>query len=167
MGIAALHPSCALWTFVGLFAVTMIVHTSAVSRRHASEFCKSGHPPEARRAQGKPGARCTRGLVCKVHERNAHEHTGPAESIRPSLRSGLRLTSRSPRWAELFCHRRPQEACFSRTWRQRRAPGPHDFAVRFSHVRLRDIRVHRIPPRVRDDSRSAPLLGETRGVKPL
>jgi hypothetical protein len=23
-----------------------------------------------------PGARCTRGLVCKMHKENAHEHTG-------------------------------------------------------------------------------------------
>jgi hypothetical protein len=41
------------------------------------------------RAQGRPGARCTRGLVCNVDKKCAHEHTGPAESIRPSLRNGL------------------------------------------------------------------------------
>jgi len=38
-----------------------------------------------------PGARCTRGLVCKIVQRNAHEHTGSAEAIRHSLRDGLRL----------------------------------------------------------------------------
>jgi hypothetical protein len=37
------------------------------------------------------------------------------------------------------------------------APGPHDFAVRVSAVRQKRIRVHRIPPRVRDD-RDTPLL---------
>jgi hypothetical protein len=36
-----------------------------------------------------PDARCTRGLVCNVHKECAHEHTGPAESIRPSLRNGF------------------------------------------------------------------------------
>jgi hypothetical protein len=36
------------------------------------------------------------------------------------------------------------------------ASGPHVFAVRFSAVRYRRIRVHRIPPRVRDD-REPPL----------
>jgi hypothetical protein len=41
------------------------------------------------RAQGRPGARCTRGLVCNGTRKCAHEHTGPAESIRPSLRNGL------------------------------------------------------------------------------
>jgi hypothetical protein len=50
-----------------------------------------------KRAQGKPGARCTRGLVCKHAQKNAHEHTGSAEASRPSLRNGLRLTPRSPR----------------------------------------------------------------------
>jgi hypothetical protein len=37
------------------------------------------------------------------------------------------------------------------------ASGPHDFAVRVSAIRQRRIRVHRIPPRVRDD-RDTPLL---------
>ena len=42
------------------------------------------------RAQGRPGARCTRGLVCNVHlKKNAHEHTGSAETLRPSLRNGF------------------------------------------------------------------------------
>src|SRR5204862_3886098 len=41
------------------------------------------------RAQGRPGARCTRGLMRNVHKECAHEHTGPAESIRPSLRNGF------------------------------------------------------------------------------
>src|SRR4029078_9553260 len=45
--------------------------------------------PSIQRAQGRPGARCTRGLVCNVHKECAHEHTGPAESIRPSLRNGF------------------------------------------------------------------------------
>ena len=34
------------------------------------------HTPSRKRAQGRPGARCTRGLVRKVHQENAHEHTG-------------------------------------------------------------------------------------------
>jgi hypothetical protein len=36
------------------------------------------------------------------------------------------------------------------------ASEPHDFAVRFSTIRQRRIRVHRIPPHVRDD-RETPL----------
>src|SRR4030088_1450592 len=41
------------------------------------------------RAQGRPGARCTRGLACKMGNKNAHEHTGSAEAVRPSLRNGF------------------------------------------------------------------------------
>jgi len=37
-----------------------------------------------------------------MHIENAHEHTGSAEAIRPSLHGGLRLTSRSPRWPGSF-----------------------------------------------------------------
>ena len=44
---------------------------------------------ELTRAQGRPGARCTHGPVCNGTKKCAHEHTGPAESIRPSLRNGL------------------------------------------------------------------------------
>jgi hypothetical protein len=36
-----------------------------------------------------PGARCTRGLVCKGQKENAHEHTGTAGALRHSLRNGL------------------------------------------------------------------------------
>ena len=46
-------------------------------------------PSKTERAQGRPGARCTRGLMCKMHKANAHEHTGSAETLRPSLRNGF------------------------------------------------------------------------------
>jgi hypothetical protein len=59
-----------------------------MSRRDAPEICKIA-PPQKKRAQGKPGARCTRGLVCKHTSKNAHEHTGSAEAVRPSLRNGF------------------------------------------------------------------------------
>src|SRR5215207_7608305 len=36
--------------------------------------------PSNQRAQGMPGARCTRGLVCNRHKKHAHEHTGSAEA---------------------------------------------------------------------------------------
>src|SRR5665213_1172127 len=39
--------------------------------------------------QGRPGARCTRDLACKNNEKDAHEHTGSAEAVRPSLRNGF------------------------------------------------------------------------------
>ena len=64
-------------------------YTLAFSRRIAPELCWKLFALSKQRAQGRPGARCTRGLVCNVHKECAHEHTGPAESIRPSLRNGF------------------------------------------------------------------------------
>jgi hypothetical protein len=47
------------------------------------------------------------------------------------------------------------------------ASGPHDFAVRLSAVRQKRLRVHRIPPRVRDD-REPPLVWDgTARIKPV
>ncbi len=61
---------------------------------------------EITRAQGRPGARCTRGLVCKAVQKDAHEHTGSAESIRPSLRDGFTAYSALSPATNSFCHRR-------------------------------------------------------------
>jgi hypothetical protein len=55
----------------------------------------------------------------------------------------------------LFCHRRLADSRDLNASVE--ASGPHDFAVRLSAIRQRRIRVHRIPPRVRDD-RDTPLL---------
>ena len=46
--------------------------------------------------------------------KNAHEHTGSAETLRPSLRNGFTAYSALSPVNGLSCHRRPQEACFSR-----------------------------------------------------
>ena len=54
-------------------------------------------PRRNQRAQGMPDARCTRGLMCVVHKRAAHEHTGEAEASDIPCAMALRLTSRSPR----------------------------------------------------------------------
>ena len=52
---------------------------TAMGVRDLAARCARGlhelRPPK-QRAQGMPDARCTRGLVCNVHEKCAHEHTG-------------------------------------------------------------------------------------------
>jgi hypothetical protein len=63
-------------------------------------------PLRNERAQGRPGARCTRGPVCNGTEKCAHEHTGPAESIRPSLRNGLTAYGALSPETNSFCLRR-------------------------------------------------------------
>ena len=96
------------------------------------KFCKA-LALSNQRAQGRPGARCTRDLMRNVHKKCAHEHTGPAESIRPSLRNGFTAyNALSPVNGFLA-------TVISGTYRQldasTAASGPHDFAVRFSAVR--------------------------------
>ena len=92
-----------------------------------------------------PGARCTRGLVCKLHKENAHT------SIQVQRRQSgipcamaLRLMPCSPRRANSSCHRRCRLDSASdpvgsipppTAWHQQRVSGPHGFAVRFSAVR--------------------------------
>src|ERR1700688_2727709 len=69
---------------------------------------------ENQRAQGKPGARCTRSRAWCVESTRVSHHrfTGT-----PGLPCAMVLTvyfALSP-VTGLSCHRRPQEACFSRT----------------------------------------------------
>jgi hypothetical protein len=66
----------------------------------------------------------------------AHEHTGSAETLRPSLRNGF-----TPYIAlslvAMLCHHRPREALAS--WELDAsigASGPHDFAVRATSLVL-------------------------------
>ena len=80
------------------------------------------------RAQGKPGARCTRSLVCKgrKHTSSHHRFTGT-----PGLPCAMVLTvsfALSP-VIGLICHRR-QRSCLRRLDAGVEASGPHDFAVR-------------------------------------
>src|SRR4029078_4393208 len=108
--------------------------------------------PSIQRAQGRPGARCTRGLVCNVHEKCAHEHTGPAESIRPSLRNGFTAYSVLSPENGSFASVAPQKllppgALTPAPRRQDHTPLPYASAA----IVCRSFRVHRSPSHVRDD----------------
>jgi hypothetical protein len=89
---------------------------------------------ENQRAQGKPGARCTRSLVCSVlvaHECSHHRFTGT-----PSFPCAMVLTVSfvlSP-VTGLFCHRRRADNS-AKLDASVGASGPHDFAVRVSIIR--------------------------------
>src|SRR5947199_3570035 len=130
-------------------------------------FAENFPPPLKQRAQGRPGARCTRGLVCNVHKKCAHEHTGPAESIRPSLRNGftaygalspVRPTLLPPSLREII----PQSLTPA-SGRQDHTILPYAQATLVS----RSSRVHRISPHVRNDREPPLLSGETARFKAL
>jgi hypothetical protein len=138
-------------------------HDFAVSRRDAPEVC-IGSTLENGRAQGMPGARCTRGLVRKEEWGCAHEHTGSAEASGIPCVMALRLIPCSPRRPGLFVTVAPQITPRNLTpasGRQDHTVLPYaqtSFVLRASMARRRS-RVHHIPSRVRDDARP-PLLPE-------
>jgi len=127
-GVPARGPGrrgCVVWLHCSDSNV-MNRQTSAFSRHVAPEFCKFIRPKKKRaqcdpkrdagdpqeRAQGRPGARCTRGLACKDAQSKTHtsiqvqrKHSGlPCAMV---LRLIFALSPVRPR---LACHRRPQEA---------------------------------------------------------
>jgi hypothetical protein len=67
----------------------MTVNVDQRSRGALRPRFASDVPSSRTRVQGMPGACCTRGLVCNMRKKNAHEHTGTAEALRHSLRNGL------------------------------------------------------------------------------
>jgi len=90
-------------------------YASALSRHNAPELCKIIRPKK--RAQGMPGACCTRGLVCNKCEENAHEHTGTAGALRHSLRNGLTAYTALSLETNSFClHRRRIEGLPKPGW---------------------------------------------------
>ena len=133
-----------------------------------------------------PGARCTRGLVCKIVRRNAHEHTGSAEAVRHSLRNGFTAYAVLSPATNSFCHRRQRiKTCPSPVgpthlrWLDisngcqdhtvlpyatsavrpaRREPLTSSTSP-CDHLARRRCRVHRIPSRVRDDGQRPSCRG--------
>ena len=119
-------------------------------------FAKSSAPKK--RAQGRPGARCTRGLACKGREEDAHEHTGSAEAVRPSLRNGFTAYFALSPVIGFLATVAPEKLASQELDASVEASGPHDFAVRVSAVRLAALSRPSLPaPNVRDD-RDTPLL---------
>ena len=95
------------------------------------------HPPsEKKRAQGRPGARCTRGLVRKLHKRKrtrAYRFSGNTPAFPAQWFTAYFVLSPV---TGLFCHRRPREAFASRELDTSvGVSGPHDFAVRSARAR--------------------------------
>jgi hypothetical protein len=92
-------------------------------------------PSKKQEGAGRPGARCTRGLVRMRNLKKAHTSIQvQRRTLRPSLRNGFTAYSVLSPVNGLFCHRRPRglthelDASIA-------APGPHGFAVRIPRAR--------------------------------
>jgi hypothetical protein len=145
--------------FVASLLAMTARHIFAFSRRNPPEFCQQTSRPHIRgrrecRAPGAPAAACARVGVegTRVSQVTPKHPAFPAQWFTAYF-------ALSP-VIGLFCHRRSASHP-AKLDASVEASGPHDFAVRFSTVRQRRIRVHRIPPRVRDD-REPPLCGTGR-----
>src|ERR1700736_6793364 len=117
------------------FQTASFADTASRSRRACARVLPgTSCPRKNQRAQGKPGARCTRSLVCSVlvaHECSYHRSTGT-----PGLPCAMVLTAcfvLSP-VTGLSCHRRLAETP-AKLDASVGASGPHDFAVRVSIIR--------------------------------
>jgi hypothetical protein len=115
-------------------------------RMRSREFCLIPVACPLKRAQGKPGARCTRSPVWgknKPHERSHYRFTGNTRHPHAMVLTGCSVLSPA---TGLVCHRRPQGALAPQELDTSvGVSGPHDFAVRVTAVRQKQFRVHRIP----------------------
>ena len=125
-------------------------HTFAFTRRNASEFCRIVPPLQVRgrresRVRAAPAVSCA---MCT--EKCAHEHTGSAETLRPSPRNGFTAYSVLSLvigfLATIVSRDNPQNLTPA-SGRRNHTSSPYASRA----VRQRHIRVHRIPSRVRDD----------------
>src|SRR2546421_8029657 len=86
------------------------------------------HPPNRGRRESRvptaPAVSCA-----KLHIVGAHEHTGSAETARPSPRNGFTAYFVLSPVSGLVCHRHLAKNS-ARLDASIAAPGPHDFAVR-------------------------------------
>src|SRR3954469_9889280 len=112
----------------------------------APEVCTNSVPPKTRgrredRVRAAPAVSCAR-----CTKQNAHEHTGSAETLRPSPRNGFTAYNViSPATGSLATVIPEKPLASHELDTSVGVSGPHDFAVRNSRTRLVRCRVHRIP----------------------
>jgi hypothetical protein len=141
-------------------------HASALSRRDAPELCVDGHPPKQQEGAGKAG--CTLHPRSRVHRMHKKPHTSIQVQRRQSgfpcavgygllraLPGDRAVLPPSP--ALLSANLTPASGCQDHT------ASPSATAA----LVIRRHRVHRIPPRVRDDREPPLSSGETREVRAL
>src|SRR6188474_1985971 len=91
--------------------------------------------PSNERAQGRPGACCTRGLACDLRKQNCTRAYRAARTLRPSLRNGFTAYFVLSPENGSFASVATQEINPAQLSASTAAPEPHDFTVRSSHTR--------------------------------
>src|SRR5882724_4844921 len=112
-------------------------HTFAISRRDAPGVLQEVCPSSKTEGAGKTGcALHPRSRVPDAHSKSAHEHTGSAETLRPSLRSGLTAYFVLSPVNGSFATVAPEKLASPELDVSTATSGPHDFAVRVTRARL-------------------------------
>jgi len=114
-----------------------------ISRLDVPEVCQNFPYPLDQRAQGIPGARCTRGLVCNSARKKrtrAYRFSGGNPAFPAQWFYGLFRTLPGDR---AFLPPSPAKVAFRELDASVGASGPHDFAVRIGRSRLQH---HQRPP---------------------
>jgi hypothetical protein len=117
-------------------------------------FSKRGRGATPRGERGMPDARCVRSRACSVVSTRVshHGHTGITRHPRAMVYGLFRALP-----GDRAClSPSPRGVSSTKLDASVGASGPHGFAVRLKRIRQSAIRVHRIPPHVRDD-RETPL----------
>jgi hypothetical protein len=128
-----------------------------------------GRSATLKRGRGEDRVRAAPAVSCaKANTKNAHEHTGSAEAVRPSLRNGFTtyivlsparpglLVTVAPKKRELLANLTPAIG----------ASGPHDFAVRFTRPSSKAHRRPSLPAPTSVTMANAPSLGTGwRGIR--
>src|SRR5438477_6943287 len=105
-------------------------HNSAVSRRDFARALQVRLRLCEQRAQGMPGARCTRGLVCQKCAFRRTRAYRAAETLRHPLRNGFTAYFVLSPVSGLVVTVTPEKLASHELSASIAAPGPHDFAVR-------------------------------------
>jgi hypothetical protein len=101
-----------------------------------------------------------------AHKENAHEHTGSAEAVRPSLRNGFNGFLRALPGDRALCHRYLRKR-FHKRDASVEASGPHDFAVRFKRSSSESAKASTASRPTFVTMANAPLSGETAAILPV
>jgi len=135
----SISPLAETWIASSLTLLAMTYFKFQTARGRASAFPRRARallrlpPSENKRAQGKPDARCTRGLVCKNGRKRTRAYRSSGGNPAFPARWFTAYTALSS-VTGLSCHRRRRD-----TSRQLDAsvgaPGPHGFAVRGNGAR--------------------------------
>src|SRR5215203_4872913 len=127
-------------------------YDATISRHELPEACIFVCPPRKQRAQGRPGACCTRGLACDLRKQNCTRAYRAARNTPAFPAQWLYGLLRALPGERLFCLRRPGEAfALPDLTPAPRRPNHTTSPYASGAYVQRALSVHRISPRVRDD----------------